>query len=108
MNPTPAGMVTPLQPKDFFQGVWHGEGELVPHPLVRSLVPRERFRFFSEAVWLSETVWLVKDRSEFASGSILERKMFAELKAADRIGPLGRMQKNMPNAGLSQAVKGQP
>ena len=78
-------MVTPLQPREFFRGLWQGEGELVPHPLLRWLVPRERFRFFSEAVWLSDTVWLVKDRFEFASGRILERKMFAELLAPNRV-----------------------
>jgi hypothetical protein len=80
-----AGMVTPLQPKEFFRGLWKGEGELVPHPLLRWLVPRERFRFSSEAVWLSDTVWLAKDRFEFASGRILERKMFAELLAPNRV-----------------------
>ena len=78
-------IVTPLQPKDFFRGVWQGEGQLLPHPLVRWLLPPERIRFSSEAVWLSETVWLVKDRSEFSSGRILERKMFAELIAPTNI-----------------------
>ena len=48
-------MVTPLQPREFFRGLWKGEGELVPHPLLKWLVPRERFGFFSEAVWLSDT-----------------------------------------------------
>jgi hypothetical protein len=85
MNPMNAGIVTPLQPRQFFTGVWRGEGELVPHPLLRWLVPRERFRFSSETVWFSETVWLVKDRFEFASDRVLERKMFAELLAPNRV-----------------------
>lgn len=80
-----SAMVTPLQPKEFFRGVWIGEGELIPNPLLRWLVPRERLRFSSEPVWLSETIWLVKDRIEFASGRVIERKMFAELVAPDRI-----------------------
>ena len=78
-------MITPLQPKEFFRGLWTGEGEIFPHPLLRWLIPRERLRFYSEAVWLSETIWLVKDRMEFASGRVIERKMFAELVAPDRI-----------------------
>ncbi len=78
-------MVTPLQPKEFFRGRWRGEGELVPHPLLRPFVRRERIRLFSEAHWLSETIWLVKDRMEFLSGWVYERKMFAELVAPDRI-----------------------
>jgi len=78
-------MVTPLQPKEFFRGTWRGEGELVPHVLVRWLLPRERIRFSTEAIWLSETVWVVKDHYEFSSGRILEKKMFAELLAPNRI-----------------------
>jgi hypothetical protein len=35
--------------------------------------------------WLSDTIWVVEDRFEFASGRILQRKMFAELVAPDRI-----------------------
>jgi len=78
-------MATPLEPKEFFRGVWTGGGELVPHPLLRWLVSRAHIRFSSEATWLSETIWLVKDRLEFASGQVIERKMFAELIAPDRV-----------------------
>jgi hypothetical protein len=39
----------------------------------------------TEAVWLSDTVWLVRDHFEFSSGRIIDRKMFAELVAPDRI-----------------------
>jgi hypothetical protein len=77
--------VTPLRPKEFFRGLWTGEGEVIPHPLLRWLVPRQPFRFTSEPVWLSETVWLVRDRMEFSSGRLIERRMFAELVAPDRI-----------------------
>ncbi len=78
-------MVTPLQPKEFFRGVWTGEGELIPHPLFRWFLPREHIRHSSEAIWLSETIWLVKDRFDFSSGKVVERKMFCELIAPDRI-----------------------
>ena len=78
-------MATPLQPKEFFRGVWTGEGELIPHPLLRWFVPREHIRFSSEAIWLSETIWIVKDRFELSSRRVMERKMFAELIAPDRI-----------------------
>jgi hypothetical protein len=78
-------MVTPLQPKEFFRGRWHGNGELVPHPLLRPFVQRQRLSLTSEAHWLSDTIWLVKDRMVFASGWVYNRKMFAELVAPDRI-----------------------
>lgn len=78
-------MVTPLQPHEFFQGTWRGEGEILPHPLLRMLLPRQPFRFSSEVTWLSDAIWLVEDRFDFHSGRELRRKMFAELVAPDRI-----------------------
>src|SRR5687768_7584813 len=54
-------MITPLQPRAFFRGVWRGEGELIPNPMLRLMVPRERFQFSSEATWLSDTIWVVED-----------------------------------------------
>ena len=78
-------MVTPLQPREFFRHGWSGEGEFIPHRLLRWLIRRERFCFFSEPDWLSDTIWVVKDRFEFSSGRVLERKMFCELIASDRI-----------------------
>jgi hypothetical protein len=85
-------MITPLQPREFFRGGWRGEGEMVPHPLLRPFVGRERLRLFSEALWLSDTIWVVKDRMEFGSGFVYERKMFAELVAPDRIHDTIRMR----------------
>jgi hypothetical protein len=78
-------MTNPLQVREFFSGVWSGSGELVPSWWVRWFCRTERVGFSSEAVWLSETIWLVKDRFEFSSGRILESRMFSELTARDRI-----------------------
>jgi hypothetical protein len=78
-------MVTPLQPREFFQDGWVGEGEFIPHPFLRWLIPRQGLRLSTEPEWLSDTIWLVKDRIEFSSGRVLERKMFCELVAPDRI-----------------------
>jgi hypothetical protein len=57
----------------------------VPNPLLRPFVRREHIRLSSEAHWLSDTIWLVKDRMEFGSGWVYDRKMFAELVAPYRI-----------------------
>src|SRR5215831_1711250 len=78
-------MITPLQPREFFRGNWKGEGRLIPHPLLRWLIPEERIRLSSEARWLSETNWIVTDHLEFSSGKIIDREMFAELLAPDRV-----------------------
>jgi hypothetical protein len=78
-------MVTPSQPREFFRDGWVGDGEFIPHPCLRWLIRREGLRLCSQPRWLSDTIWLVKDRFEFSSGRVLERKMFCELVAPDRI-----------------------
>jgi hypothetical protein len=78
-------MITPLQPGEFFRGTWPGEGEILPHALLRPFLPRQTFRYSCNATWLSDTIWVLDDRFEFAGGRVLRRRMFAELVAADRI-----------------------
>lgn len=78
-------MITPLQPRAFFRGQWSGEGELRPMPIMRPFIAPQAFRFFSHTIWLTDTIWTVHDRFEFASGRRLEHKMFAELIAPNRI-----------------------
>ena len=78
-------MSNPLHVREFFSGVWKGYGELVPNWWIRWFCPRENIQFSSEAVWLTDTIWVVNDRFEFSSGRVLERKMFSELIEPDRI-----------------------
>ena len=77
--------LTPLQPKEFFTGIWRGEGELSPHPLLRWMIPKEQIHFSSQPVWLSDTVWVVKEHFEFSSGNVLARTMFVEIVGLDRL-----------------------
>ena len=78
-------MSTPLQPKEFFTGTWKGEGELIPHPLLRWLIPREQICFSSQTIWLSDMVWAVKERFEFSSGNVIARTMLVEMVGPDQL-----------------------
>ncbi len=78
-------MVTPLQSKEFFTGIWKGEGELSPHPLLRWVMPKEHIRFSGRPIWLSDTVWVVKERFEFSSKDVIARKMFVEIVSPERL-----------------------
>jgi len=78
-------MVTPLQPKQFFSRIWSGEGELIPHRLLRWLVAKERISFGSTPLWLSETVWMVNESFAFSSTGTISRTMFVQLVAPDRL-----------------------
>ncbi len=77
--------ITPLKPRKFFSGIWRGEGELIPSRLNAWLVPKEQIRLQSRPIWLSDTIWKVEESFEFSSGKVIERKMFAELVAFDRV-----------------------
>lgn len=77
--------ITPLQPREFFGGTWEGEGELAPHPLLRWIMPKERIRFSSRPVWLSDTIWVVKENFEFSGGEGIARTMFVEIVGPNRL-----------------------
>jgi hypothetical protein len=79
------GKITPLEPKAFFTGIWTGDGELCPHPLVRWLFPKERFHLLSRPTWLSEDSWIVTEQFVFESGNTIERKMSVRIIAPDRL-----------------------
>jgi hypothetical protein len=78
-------MITPLQPKEFFTGIWKGEGELTPHPLLRWVMPKEHIHLLSQPTWLSETIWVVKERFEFSSKQVITRTMFVEIVGPKRL-----------------------
>ena len=78
-------MDSPLQPNKFFSGTWNGQGELLPHPLIRWLAPKEHIQFSSQPIWLSDMVWMVKESFQFSSGSTISRTMFVEIVAPDRL-----------------------
>ena len=76
---------TPLQPREFFGGIWNGEGTIRPHPLVRWLFPIDRFSFTSQAIWLSDAVWMVEEEYQFSSGDAMNRRMFVRRTSHDRL-----------------------
>ena len=77
--------ITPLEPGNFFSGIWLGEGELIPHPLIAWLVPKERIHLQSHTICLTDKSWIVEKTFEFSSGRFIERKMFVEIVSADRL-----------------------
>lgn len=78
-------VITPLNARKFFSGLWRGTGELIPSRLNSWLILKEQIRFQSSPVWLSDTIWKVEESFEFSSGKVIKRKMFAELVAPDRV-----------------------
>ena len=78
-------MVHPLQYREFFAGIWKGQGVLIPHPLLRWLLPTETLSFESRTSWLSETVWMLKESFVLSSTGTISRTMFVQLIGPDRL-----------------------
>jgi hypothetical protein len=74
-----------VDPRALFSGVWRGDGELIPRGPARLVVRRESLRVTGTGEWLSDRIWLVRERFEMASGWHLERRMFMEWVAPDRV-----------------------
>lgn len=72
-------------PREFFAGKWYGQGEFIPALPFRWCLRRQSVSYWGEAQWLSERFWIVPERIEFARGGVIQRKMFCELVAPDRI-----------------------
>ena len=71
----------PVDPRALFSGTWRGAGELRPHGPARLVLRREAVVITGTGEWLSESVWLVRERFEMASGWAFERRMFMQLVA---------------------------
>lgn len=80
-----AALPTPLQPRDFFSGVWSGRGTFSPLPFFRWCAPVEEVRYEGRTTWLSNTIWVVEEWFEPSAGHRIERTMFSRLVAPDRI-----------------------
>jgi hypothetical protein len=83
-EPRPSEL-TPLRPREFFEGAWAGEGELVPWPFLLWRRSPLRFHARREFTWLSDEAWLMDDVATFRSGWVESRRRFFHLVAPDRI-----------------------
>jgi len=74
-----------LDPRLLFSGTWRGRGELMPHGPARLLLRREPVQITGSGKWLTDSIWLVHERFEMASGWAFERRMFMELVGPARV-----------------------
>jgi hypothetical protein len=76
---------SPLEIRDFFRGVWVGEGEMRPALWLRWLLPTEKVRAVSRPRWTSDRTWQVEERFEFSRSPAIDREMAVEIVAFDRL-----------------------
>jgi hypothetical protein len=83
-EPKPSAL-TPMSPREFFEGAWSGPGELVLWPFF--LWRRFPLRFDARRAftWSSEDTWLMDDEAVFRRGWVEKRRRFFHLVEPDRI-----------------------
>ena len=77
--------LTPLRPREFFEGAWKGPGELVPFPYFFWRRFPLRFEARRDFTWFSDEAWLMDDVATFRSGRVEHRRRFFHLVAPDRV-----------------------
>ncbi len=70
---------TPLQPREFFDGTWTGEGELRYRGILSLFWRPDRFRYATSGRWVSNTQKDFEDRLEFDSGLVMRLPFTAEI-----------------------------
>jgi hypothetical protein len=77
--------LTPLRPREFFDGAWSGPGELVPFPFFFWKRFPLRFHARRDFTWFSDEAWLMDDVATFRSGRVERRRRFFHLVEPDRL-----------------------
>ena len=70
---------TPLQPREFFDGDWKGEGELCYRGILGLFWRPDRFRYTNTGRWVSQTRKELEDRLEFDSGLVMRLRFTVEI-----------------------------
>ena len=83
-EPAPSELA-PLRPREFFEGAWAGQGELLPWPFFVWRRFPLRFHARREFSWLSDEAWLMDDVATFRRGWVERRRRFFHLEAPDRV-----------------------
>lgn len=81
----PPSALAPLRPREFFEGAWRGEGELVLWPFFLWRRFPLRFEARREFTWFSDDAWLMDDVATFRRGWIEHRRRFFHLESPNRI-----------------------
>jgi len=78
-------MITPLQPREFFTGLWRGQGELCMRGILRWLVRNQQVRYQGRTTWLSEKVWIAAEEFHLSGAGAVTRTTFLQWVAPLRL-----------------------
>jgi hypothetical protein len=78
-------MVTPLQTRDFFSGVWTGTGEFRLHSMLRLFVPNQSVSYHGQTTWLADTLWKATEEFALSREGVRKRITYIQIIADDRL-----------------------
>jgi hypothetical protein len=78
-------MITPLQPRQFFTGMWSGKGELRPRSVLAWVMGVQGVAYQGRTTWLSETVWMAEELFTLSRTGPVTRTTFLRIVAPDRL-----------------------
>jgi hypothetical protein len=78
-------MVTPLQTRDFFTGLWIGTGEFRLHSVLRLFVPNQVVSYQGQTTWLSDTLWKATEEFTLSHEGSRNRITYIQIIEDDRL-----------------------
>ncbi len=78
-------MITPLQPGEFFTGVWHGTGEFRLHSILHWFVPDQHVEYQGQTTWLSDTLWMATEEFRLSRAGPTSRITYIQIIGPERL-----------------------
>lgn len=66
-------MITPLQPQQFFRGIWRGRGHFRLHNFLRIFVPDQSIDYIGKTRWFSDDFWISEEEFTLSHSGKLNR-----------------------------------
>jgi hypothetical protein len=78
-------VITPRQSRQFFDGLWLGNGEFCLHSILRWFVPNQQLRYRGQTTRLTDTLWMATEEFSLSRTGVRARKTFIEIVGPDRL-----------------------
>ena len=78
-------MITPLQPKEFFTGLWLGKGEFRLHSVLHWFVPDQHVEYQGRTTWLSDKLWVASEEFRLSHAGPFSRTTFIRILGPERL-----------------------
>jgi hypothetical protein len=78
-------MITPLQPREFFTGLWKGTGHFRLYSILRWFVPDQQVEYQGKTTWLSDSLWLASEAYQLSQAGATNRITYIRIVGPARL-----------------------